>query len=481
MGALLLLLLILVQALQVRSGLNALSARLALRANVWDQVIGLAYDPYLMVYLLLPLTMILAARRARHHVARATLIRSGSHLTWLRGAARRAVCDVAPLVGCWVLAIVASSAGLRVTSGWSPLALLGEPGQQFADVVGLGLAPAGAAVANLMLCWATLVSFHLIISTSALFHHVATPWMVAAGLWVWTLVTFRALPDILWFNFSAGLQLHRAIGLFGWGFLFPTLTLIISAFAICAGLDGWTRRRRSLQAVHLLTTIWALLAIVSLVAWTSVTPASTWAEALTTVLYGSGTEPPQLTSYAMFVIVFLGLPFAYGVQLESSLAGHLPMVTIRSGSLITWAWRQLRSWLLISAITPAAAGMVVALTWWVGQSASGMEDQPSIPVLLFQILVNGPLQIVLNLVLVLLVRWISGSPAAPALVVGALTVAGAFGGGRVPAVLNSAAYVLLGWPHVLIITAALLGLLALVVTALMLILHRRLCLERAIA
>lgn len=434
----------------------------AIGVNVWDHAVQLAYDPYLLLFLFLPWALAVAARDALRWNEEVILLRAWSHLLWgarlLRHGARRLL----PIGVCWAVAAVVTSGGLPLEQGWSPAAR--SESSLLTDVVGLGLPPSVTVLVNMTMVSVTGLGLYLLICCSGLFLRLSVVYATAALVWFWTILVFKRPTEVPLLNLADGFQFHQATLDYGSPLLAGLAALwpLVLAGLALAYLDRRSGIRSRTTAVLASYPLLVASCVTALVAADSV---DSWRGVLLFTFFGSAPDGTELPRYLLSILVFLGFAYLYAVWLDSELDGHLVLVAVRRGSLLAWWWRFSRPWLIAAPAVSAVAAGVALIVAAMLPNLQTTEDLvlPTPGLLAFQLLVNGTLQIWFYLLVVFLVRWLSGKTYASAVSIGVLVILGlppahALGVGA--SALNSLGYALTGWTAVAQLSGCLLVLLA---------------------
>lgn len=436
------------------------AAGTGLSVDVWDQLVGTAYDPYLVVYLYLPWLLISAARDADRTSSSVVQLRCGSYRGWLRFAARLGLRRIGVLAVSLVVAGAVSSLGLPFSGGWSDLAR-SDTGWSLRPVLDLGLPPLVASVANPVVSGVFALGLYCLVC--ALVTCLGRRWLLIApaGLWFWTVLSFRVSDG--WapvLKISDGFQLHQSV--LDHGSLVGAVLAAAVPLLVVAGL-GFLLDRRSTGVPGSRTSrtiaVYVSVLIGSVALWAATQPTSGVASDVFSALYGASPDGAQLLRYGLLCIVSLGPAYVYAVHLDTELEGHFYLVALRSGSFRAWWRRDSARWFAAACAAPLLImATVVVLGQLLGQHQPPPAEVPGLGLLAYQVLLNGALQVALYLLVTFLVRWATGSAFATVGVLGAFVVLGFPPLGSnlwLPSGLNSAALAEGGWPSVMLITAEL--------------------------
>ena len=436
------------------------AAGTGLSINVLDQLVGTAYDPYLVVYLYLPWLLVSAARDADRTSSSVVQLRCGSYRGWLRFVAMFGLRRITVLGACLVLAGAVSSLGLPISSQWSPLAQ-SDTGWGLRPIVDIGLPPLATLLANPLVSAVFALGLYCLVC--ALVSRFGRAWLLIApaGLWFWTALSFR-VPDgwAAVLKISDGFQLHQAVVDHGSlaGALLAAAVPLLAVTALGFLLD---RRASSvsISRTSRAVAVYLLVLTGSVTLWTLTQPTAGAVSNVFSALYGASPEGAQLLRYGLLCIVSLGPAYVYAVHLDAELDGHFYLVALRSGSFLAWWRRDSARWFAAACAAPLAtsAGIVVLGELAERESIPPLTV-PGLPILAYQVLLNGALQVTLYLLVTFLVRWRTRSGFASVGAVGAFVVLGfpPLGSGLwLPSGLNSASLAELGWSTVILVTVEL--------------------------
>lgn len=420
--------------------------------NVWDLVVPLTHDPYLILYLFLPWILILAARDSASWCETAVLTRSRSFVGWLwfvvSGVPRR----LGPVAVAWALPIVVSCTGLPIALEWSEF--VATPWfEDFFTLSQLGppwiMAAKNAASISLF-----MVSLYVVVIACALAGWSLAAWTAAATLWFGAAVNLRfdvpwRSPDLVdGFQTPAVPLTPSSVLLFFLASCWP----LLACLAVMLLLD---RRAGASFGRHHLSTRDAVYVVVGFVALFLSVRSQTntsWEGALFHSFQGVTQGGVQFTSYLLMVLVFVGFAYVYAGRLEQELNGFFVFTSVRRGSLLRWWLAHLWPWSVAAGLVPIVALTVVVT---LAPGYEGLEAEPgAIPpagILIYHLLVNGWMQGLVYVLVVFVIRWVARRTVAGLLAVGLCAVLGLpiFGESvRLPLGLNSAGWAAYGWTEV---------------------------------
>ncbi len=388
--------------------------------NVWDQLLGVAGNPYLVVYLLLPLSLVVAHRRGEVLGEPGLRLRYGSPLRWLVAVGSDSLRQVAPLSAVVMAAAVATSAGMVVATGWSALMLAEVPAPPAPPWLLTALAPVAWGVG-------LAVAMSVVVAAGTRGRSVG---LGAAGLlWVLVVVGFQTdVPGVR--LLSAPFRLPGAViddgGLAG-GLLAVAVAvavlLVVAAVLAGAGAEVWAAARTQRHLDLLVLTAVTVAATAAMVA---VHPDGTALERVWAVFAGSAPWQLQVLPYLYQVIVLLGPAYVVLLRLEHELDNDFVNLALRHGSARRWWRRRMLGWVrwgawpllpytLVVAALAAGGQLVVLDAAWLATA--------------YHLLVNSALQLWVAILVVAGARWYSGRAEHALGALGALVVLGAF---RVP-------------------------------------------------
>lgn len=396
----------------------------SLGSNVWDQVMAVAGDPYLLIFAVVPVGVLVAMRRGLSQAQETIRVRFGSGLRWLRAVALAELVFASQCAGLLLLVGVVTSIGLPWQFGWSDV-LLAETGP-----IGLGPLP---MVALSLLMW--VVGLSLLMTITTVTRRLSWRPAILLGPLCWGLlvVSFRtSVPaiDVLSVPFRfGGRVVQRGVVEASLGGAATLVVLAVASAAIAA-----PEVVRILRPAHY---VWALgVVAILLVATVGRLPDGSWLEEMWRTFYGA--ERGRLSSsYLVYCVSFVGAAYIMLLRLETSLSSEYALRAVRFGSARQWWLRQLRGWLGVVVLWP-----IVLVT--VAATALALADRrPSADAAtwttLFHLTVNGGLQLLVDLIVVGMARWFSARPEGGLAGLGAVVVLGSV---RIPPfALNSASVV----------------------------------------
>ncbi|MDR1431723.1 MAG: hypothetical protein LBI99_06350 [Propionibacteriaceae bacterium] len=392
--------------------------------GVWDQVAVSCLDPRIVLYVFVPIILFNTLRdedRARSDLA---LLRYGSHWKWLGSVSLAAVKESAKLVLFLVLAAWASAVGLGGLGNWSQattsVAVVAAFGYPLPAVIGLSLVSQFIFLSTM----ATLVS-----TISMLLPRSFGP--VLAGLiFCGLVITFHAPTDFPWLNFADGLSLEAAMRDFGttpFTMLPPTLLLMGICFSAIAFVT--VRRAGGLGRTMLSSWLFSYIAAFALLGMQLGSRSSSSAtESLAIAFQGASDGGGALAFYGLSVLLFLGPVISFVARLDEVMGPILPQQLLRYGTVVKWWFttlmRAMRDYLLFILVL---SGYGLALSLLLTGSVGDPQELGLFTFAIFwQLLVNGILQGWFYLIVVVGVRWLSGSANATIGCIGIFAVGGFF-------------------------------------------------------
>ncbi|OWA36924.1 hypothetical protein B9G55_02270 [Saccharibacillus sp. O16] len=217
--------------------------------NGWDIVFVQFMNPFLLLWLLIPLWLLLSLRFVMEAGEPTVKIRTGSDVRWLLWLLRRSCLPMLLLLGIWLLAMFSTLVGVPLKQGWSDFARSDHPFNVFAvSFVKEGWPPGLAVLAQLAL----LVLFLLMSTLILAFLRLCTERSIllslcAAGLMISCIVAFHRqghYPQWQWASIVNSLMLNNAYGTFGrfWPAFIGAPTLAAVCFGLALSRQNLRRR-----------------------------------------------------------------------------------------------------------------------------------------------------------------------------------------------------------------------------------------------
>lgn len=426
-------------------------------ANVWDNVIRVVFDPYVLMFLFVPWMMSSAARDATFTASDLVLFRAGNYWRWACVASRSGVARLAQVGAAIGASVAATLPGFKPSATWSLAATDPRSPLSLSMIVDLGLPPIAVVLLQLGMVGVSLLGLYLLVSVAALVGGGVASSLVAAVLWVVIVVDFKfSLP--LPFSLAAGMVVNLAAAVMDSVFLAPLVALMpgVAAAAVIGTITGI--RGGGLSRVRRAQVLYFAAAGLAVSAATSSSAVPSMPETLLVALYGATPEGTQIGRYLLFVIVFVGWVYLFGLGLEYEMDGHFELVAIRAGSLWRW-WRCFSApWYLGSLMVPAGSLVIATVVAGVETGWTLEPGADLVLMMIYQWLINGTLQLWFYLGLIFLARWAIPGAGGSVAALCAFAVAGLpfFQAYGIPSMAHSLGYVFAGWPSLLAITMRLL-------------------------
>ena len=371
-------------------------------ANVWDVIIPVQADLYLLAHLFVPVWVLQLARQLPDRTGEIWLLRFGGRVRWLLSQVRWAAGQAAVLLAVWMVGGLVLAAGLPWSTGWSgPAAGDGVLHQLQAAELG--------PVATWGLQWLAYLTLFTAVGTvmaiSALTLRRPSAHYLVAGTTYLTLVVVIRGGDV-----GSGLFVYRAVADGGWAGWPAVASLIIAGFAIGA----FTIIDQAKSALgHVDPSQYTVLACYAAIVTAGVVATAvnlgsslTSASLLAAAHYGFDEVSLNAGVYSYFILVNLGFVLLYMVKVEQRLWPLFQLVSIRSGSPRRW---MLRVWRDICVTAVALVALLYLFTVGVSVVASAPLGWPELGLRSYHFIVNGILQILIITGLAVLVAYLSRS------------------------------------------------------------------------
>lgn len=389
-------------------------------ANVWDVLLPVQADLYLLAYLFVPVWILRLSVELPNRADETWLLRCGSRLRWLAHTGAWALGQAGALLLVWLVAGLALSAGLPWATSWSHTV---SPYDGHDVVLGslqaAGLGPTPAWLVQ----WATYLGLLLTIFTVLAITTLLTvkPWqryLAATTVYLFMMVAVRGgLPvGHLLFVYQAAV-VEKPVWL-------PVLALVVTGTAIMIGfVAAQTISRSSWRfGVERLGLASAYLAVVvGGIVTTAVNLGNelNLPDLLLAAFYGFESGELNLGVYSYFLLTFAGFSLLHLVSAEQRLWPLYLLVSMRSGSPRRWmlqAWRDIAvkaAWLMLTLA--GAAAVIVAVS---GHPLT----EPATGLMLYQFTVNGTLQLITATGLTLLIAYLTRSHGAVLAAIGIIAI-----------------------------------------------------------
>lgn len=387
--------------------------------NVWDVLIPLQGDLYLLAYLFIPVWILQLAGQLLDRAHETWLLRSGSRLRWLVHHVWWAAGQAAALLVPWLVGGLAVAAGLPLAAGWSKPTQLDAVSEVVASLESAGVAAAVAWGLQWLAFFALLTAVATVLGVAVLvFRRTWSRYLAAGALYLVLVVLIRG-------GFEAGgwLFIYQAAAAGQW-FGLPIVGpaaftgLLVGAFA----LGNLARRSVTTADLNELVPVGVYVAAVAagvIATASSLGPDLTLSNLLTAAFYGFDRSDFNPGVYSFFLLTFTGFVLLYMVNAEQRLWPLYQLISIRSGSPRRWmlrAWRDI-SMKALALIVPLYLFSVVAVAVSDGLIAGSETALRS-----YHFIVNGYLQLLVVTGLTMFVAHVSRSRPAVLVTVAAVVV-----------------------------------------------------------
>ncbi|MBW7453167.1 hypothetical protein ACFOLF_16405 [Paenibacillus sepulcri] len=441
------------------------------RLNQWDILIGISGDPFMLLYLILPVLLLLSCVSIRETFDITYLVRVQSWSKWVMYSVKLFSPIVVVITTILLITSVLLTAGLPYETTWSAFSSADLSTFNYMSSFSMQSNLSPYVVLFLQLC--LLIIFMLVVHAfiAALylyFSNLIYLGIISFTILLYALVSFRyfpELPQLIAFNY---MTFPSSYGTFRE--IYPAFMILVGILIICIFLVPLLKKWRlptikmwiKAHYPYLGYALLCLLGITSPYLNPGVKPVTVWD---TLYLRFSGVSPEggvSLLSFLFYVIVFMGFVYLFQVYITEYLSGRFYYVAIRYRSLPRWLAR-LGGRIGLGAV--ALLVVLVVLTVIVGL-ISGQTLEPKVTILpdlnfsqvLYQFLFNGWLQIISGIMIVFITAWLFKDASYSLITLGVLVLAALpmiNVGGWLPAGLNSMGYVSGQWEDLLRITGVL--------------------------
>lgn len=343
-------------------------------ATLWERVVAQAQDPYLVIYLIWPVLLIVAFAPQSAVLSDASLLRRGA--LWrtvlseaVRGGLLGAAVGAGLVAGAAVLGI-----GSPASSDWGAAGLASAEGNGsplLAAYVGARIAPVAAGVSPVLSLSGATAAL-LALATVLCRKSRALTWALAFTLILSPPILFRVVPPATVMDPMAFLVPVRAVaaGVQQW---LPALVAFGFAGVLAAGSAWWLRASWVRSAVRSPEAVWvACVLIIAILLLARAPDDATTVEAL---FFGASVDGTSLTYWAFAVVVWQGLAFLLLMRWSSWVMPRFPLLALRYGSAWRVVGRSLRqhaAQVAMACIGIVAAAVVMGAV--AGLSAGAVQD-----------------------------------------------------------------------------------------------------------
>ncbi|MDN6302138.1 MAG: hypothetical protein ACTHV2_13665 [Brachybacterium sp.] len=399
--------------------LTAGAAELGARPSFLEAVLNVSGDSYVLIPWMLMAWILSVAAHLAESTDPLVLLRHGSRLRWMLARGSTFLRDAVLIVGTTVAAAAVTAPGLPLTTQWTRAPWGAIDNALLEAWTSSGLPPLIALSAQSVLTLSGLLAISTVASAVAMAtsrHRPLSLLLVLSASFLVPLLLVR-LPAA---GALESLVVLARRGFPGWP-LTPILLLTAVSIGTLALVGLIEQRRLPRRSASAASGIYALLVAALLTAATLGSGASTFAELLIALFYGSGEMDFRLTTYTFSMLIFLGPAYLVLLSVFDSDLPQLPQLALRHGRI--WPWlRRIALRILLAGILLV---LVLALATFLLAALTGRDLSPGpTGAVWHQFLVNGALQVYVSGMAVVLVALLTGSDLAGVWTLLALIVLG---------------------------------------------------------
>lgn len=436
----------------LKRGIASESAEYSIPINNWDITLRFLNDLYLIVYFIVPLTLILSIKVILEEFSYFNLIRLGSFKKWALENLKQYAVVVSPIFITWIFISIFLMIGFPISGSWSPLSSISTPGNILIELSNYFSHPVLPFLIQVLLLPITICLIHL---TLAIFYVFTKNRYVilSLGLVVFLLSTvgFKLIPNSIAFvSPSTYLSLAKALTFFE--SIIPNLiALFVITLVLVLALNSLDTRKGKLKNVkaympYIIFCALCLVGIIHRATSLSDLPESTILDVWALSSMGVTAESFSYMSFFYYIIVHFG--FIYLVQLFlSNELGTLSFYKIlRYKNLYKWLWGWMKKivfylilFLTTITVVSITAGILYGFRKNMSFSIFGIHNTE----MFYQFFLNGFLQMLFYILVIFIINWLSKESTNGLLVVSAfmvLMLPGLNPSGLIPVGLNGIAY-----------------------------------------
>ncbi|WP_235318340.1 permease [Planococcus sp. CAU13] len=405
-------------AWSIRQSLIAISEIEESSSNFWDLLLHGSNDVYLINYLMFPLFLFRIGYQLTSFYEYTLLIRFGSYAKWIVRQALDFSLFTVSLLLLWNAAILSLAIGLPFSMEWSEISRLDRDGNEILFTLSSFFSsPLLAWAGQFLLFFLTLTTIHLL---AALIYVVSkSRWLLNSFLtlmFILAVLSFKVFPPSLkWISLPNYLSLFHGIASFG--HIIIPFGVLCTLLLMCIGSLWLIGRDYPLFRTQLKEK-WPILAFSGFILFALVMKAVQFrGQQLTLSDYwivsflGTTQESFDMLSFSFYLIVFLGFMYFVQLFLQTQLKELNYTSIIRHRSMLKWLFGWLTKLfgliLLFLALLMVSALMTgLAFDYPLIGNSVLFPDIPYPPIL-YHFWVNGVLQMVFYILLVILVSLLT--------------------------------------------------------------------------
>lgn len=390
--------------------------------NKWDVVLDLLNDPFLMLYLALPLFLFSFSNIVLTERRDDVLMRTGSYTGWIVYTVKKIIPTLIVFFSLCLLVSSLVTVKIPFDFNWSDFSTQSTPGnyriyqlQQYID------SPSTALFSQVILLFFFFLFIHCLLATVHLFFHskqgiLLVNIVVFSGI----LVSFKKPPSE-WMWLQVLNYIFPAYAYANLGSLLPALFVLGLGISLCFGVvvyfkTHWIEKAKKRLKEHYLVFSFLLVCILGISSSAlnfELMPQTVW-DLFYLRFYGVSETGYTLLSYLFFCLVFLGIVFYFQDFMNKQLSSQAYYLLIRYKSMNVWFLNLLKGMAgnLLKFLFFLFA-LVLAIGVLQGKSVN-MTFSIDVPITVIEMsyhyFVNGFLQIFNYILLAFIVRCIWKEP-----------------------------------------------------------------------
>lgn len=407
-----------IYAVMLKGGLVAASYETGIAINNWDITLGFLNDMYIIVYFIIPVSLIISIRIILAEFDYQIIIRFGSYKKWVYNSLIQFGVKISPLVVLWIFVSLFMIIGLPKSIGWSDFSKTQYVTNTLYELSALLEQPILAFFLQVILFIISLLLLHTFLAIGyVITKHKFFIMLVSFILFFIGSIGFKIFPQQVaffspttYFSITKGVDTFHSIIL-----IFLIIIMMIVFLMLVLGLLDYDKKMyiNSIRS-YLPVGIYLLFCIIS-ISSTAINLASTknnttiW-DVWVMSFMGVNAESFTYQSYFAYLIVFFGFIYLIQVFLNNELVHLSYYKIIRYQNLQKWFWAWLKKLLLI------VIGYLTMLLLFSIIIPTLLGVNPKLEVTLFSVslydlfyhfFINGFLQITFYIMAVFIISWIS--------------------------------------------------------------------------